>query len=271
MGDSVFTEAACLLEGRFTTSPANRDAGKGVPDNLTAHAAVMSVFGVDRDSHAIAYNGSDWPILADQMAAAFGVLNEIASEHAGRDISFMVWSSKPERTYEEVVGVFAEADRRAPQVIVTEPAQPRPSTPQMPGVQGHRWIICNVLGTIAEGRQTELSDVIRDVLPDGDRTERDVIARLDEIIDDEGLPRDAARKNRLNVELARAWGSTKLADLWFDKQLVAGAVGSVKPRVLVFDEFLDIIGSRSFWESCDDTELELALEPFTPAPGKSVK
>lgn len=234
-GTSVFLDALSLLEGRFSTDPAAREGAKDV-EPITGYAAVKAAFGMERDDPAIAYNGSDWPVLHESLARAIDVLNAVASEQANRDTRFVVWSTRPERTFDDVKWAFEEADKRDPGLQVVEPAVLRPSSPRMTGPHKPRWIICNLLGTIAQGRDSQVADVIRGLLPTSGRKDRDIIAMLDGIIDAEGLGREAATEVTAHAALWREWGQIEMS-------------------VSTFDNFIDSFHDATFWERCTDDDL----------------
>lgn len=198
---TVFDDALALLDGKFTYDPAKRKGGY-----LTAYAAVKLAFGVHRDDHAIAYNGSRWRRLADEMARAFDALDEVTAESSDNPVSFIVWGSRPSRTYGEVEVFFHEAALRQPDMAVNGKARLRPAPTGLGGARKVRWVICSQLAMIANGRDSSLGAVMQSILPLDEMPDIDVIEMLDIIMDREGCPWEKPIGVEAVVALSRAWG-----------------------------------------------------------------
>ncbi len=236
----VFLDALSLLEGRFSTDPAERDGPKDV-EPITGYAAVKAAFGMERDDPAIAYNGSDWQILHRSLTRAIDALDAVVSERADTDTRFSVWATRPERTFEDVKWAFEEAERRDPGLTVVEKAVLRASSPGMTGSHKPRWIICNLLGTVAQGMDCQVADVVRELLPTSGRRDREIIATLDRVVDDECLAREAAKGITAHIALWREWGQADMA-------------------ISTFDNFIESFHDVSFWERCSDDDIVMEHE-----------
>lgn len=243
---TAFDTALELLAERFTNEPTKRKGGY-----LTAYAAVKLAYGVERDDHAIAYNGSNWSELAATLADTFDALDGITAESSERPVPFIVWSSRPERTYEEVEAVLREAARRHPDMTAEELALLRPAPTGLLGVRKMRWIVCSQLALIAAGRATSLGAVIESLLPFDETTDIDLIARLDRIIDDEAIPWEKPNAIKASVPLSRAWGVKTKSDASYS-----------------FAQFLNDFGAEAELIPQDDAALEEALELFYEAHKK---
>lgn len=242
---TVFDTALETLDGKFTNDPRDRKR-KGVKGEfLTAYAAVKLAYGVERDDHAIAYNGSSWPVLHDTLTRAFAALDEIAAESDERPVPFMLWCSRPRRSRDEVEAVLREAALRHPEMTVEEPAQLRPAPSGLLGVHKLRWVVCSQLALIAVGRSTTLGEVIQSILPIEETSDWALIGRLDRIIDDESIPWEKPEAIEACVPLSRAWG-----------------VKSKKDATYSFAQFLDEFRAEAALTPKDDAVFQEALGRF---------
>lgn len=246
---TVFDHALGLLDGRFTNDPKDRRR-KDEPkkEYLTAYAAVKLAFGVKRDDHAVAYNGSKWPELAATLASTFDALDEIVAESSERPVPFTVWCSRPERIQREVEVVLQEAARRHPEMTVAQQARLRPHLPGFGTAHKLRWVVCSQLAMIASGRATTVGSVIELIRPIDESNDWELVERLDCIIDDEAVPWERPKGANAAVALSRAWGiKTRSAPTYS------------------LTDFLDDFEAGGGIVSSDDGVFSEALERFTEA------
>ncbi len=248
---TVFDAALESLDGRFTNDPRDRKR-KGVKGEfLTAYAAVKLAYGVERDDHAIAYNGSGWPVLHDTLTSTFAALDEITAESDERPVPFMLWCSRSRRTHDEVEAVLREAGLRHPEMTVEEPAQLRPAPSGLLGVHKLRWVVCSQLAMIATGRATTLGEVIESILPIEEASDWELVERLDRIIEDESIPWEKPEAIEACVPLSRAWG-----------------VKSKKDATYSLAQFLDEFRAEEELTPQNDTVFQEALGRFYDAHKK---
>ncbi len=242
---TVFDTALALLEERFTNDPTDRKRKGENTKYLTAYAAVKLAYGVERDDHAVAYNGSSWPELDAALTSTFAALDEVTAESDERPVPFMLWCSRPRRTHGEVEAVLREAALRHPEMTVGEPSQLRPAPTGLLGKHKLRWVVCSQLAMIAAGRETTLGTAIESILPIDEPRDWELIERLDLIIDDEAIPWERPKTTEVVASLSRAWGVKTRSN----------------PTYSLAD-FLDEFESGGARVSVDDEVLRDALEAF---------
>ena len=233
---SIFVLAARQLDGRFTINPAD-----GRADRLTGYGAVKLSYGVNPDDPAVAYNGAAWPRLDSLIRESFAVLDRIVSGRMGHSIQFSVWASTEGRTFADVRDVLLAAARAEPGLVVGEPAVLRPSTVGMPGQRKVRWVICNQLGTIAVARDSEITDVVRAMLPLTARSDIEVVGMLDTSFEETMTMTAPAPNTMVHMDLSRVWGEL------------------LRRRPTTFSDLVAEIGSPEFWSVADDEALALAI------------